>query len=219
VLESAFQDANRRREAHAATPVERRCIVTGEVRPKGELLRFAIGPDGTVVPDMAGTLPGRGLWIAARRELVERASRRNAFAKAARAPVRVPTDLPDRVEQALRRRCLDLLGLANRAGQAVAGYHKVRAWLIGGQVGLLLQAGDGALGSRERLRALGEGRHPGLPVSTPLTAAELGTAFGRDACVHVAVAPGGLADRLMTEVRRLQTYAAALEQRRVSAQR
>ena len=37
----------------------RRCIVTRERLPKERMLRFVLGPGGTLVPDLAGKLPGR----------------------------------------------------------------------------------------------------------------------------------------------------------------
>src|SRR5258708_39003443 len=105
----------------------RRCIVTGVVRPKPELVRFVVGPDGTVVPDIAARLPGRGLWLTARRDIMEAAGAKRLFGRAARAPVTVPGDLAERGEILLRRRCADLIGLARRSRRAVAGYEKVRS--------------------------------------------------------------------------------------------
>ena len=46
---------------------ERKCIVSGESQPKTGLVRFCIGPDNSVVPDILGRLPGRGLYVAADR--------------------------------------------------------------------------------------------------------------------------------------------------------
>src|SRR5216684_568768 len=69
-------------EAHtAAASTERLCIATREVRPVGELMRFVVGPDGSVVPDLKNRLPGRGVWITARRHLVEEAVRRRMFGR------------------------------------------------------------------------------------------------------------------------------------------
>ena len=49
---------------------ERRCIATGEVQPKHGLIRFVVGPEGQVVPDLSEKLPGRGIWVAADRRAV-----------------------------------------------------------------------------------------------------------------------------------------------------
>jgi uncharacterized protein len=183
----------------------RRCIVTREALPKEQMLRFVVDPAGSVVPDVGCVLPGRGLWLRADRDIVGQAVRKNLFARAARRTVTVPADLAGQVERLLARRCLDLLGLARRAGQAVAGFEPVQAWLAAGRVGVLLAASDGAADGRRKLRAAG--RRPGGRDLDPVelfTGAELGAALGRDGAVaHVAVAQGRIADRLMVEARRL----------------
>lgn len=182
---------------------QRRCIASGEVRPKDELLRFVVGPDGAVVPDPAGRLPGRGLWLSPRRDMLEKACARNLFAKAAKAAVRLPDDLPGRTEGAVRRRFLELLGLANRAGQTVAGFQQVRGRLAAGEGAMLVHAVDAAEDGRRKVLALARARRPGLPTVAAFTAADLGGAVGRDAVVHLLVLPGGLAERLKTEAHRL----------------
>src|SRR5690606_33258024 len=125
----------------AAGPL-RRCIVTRTIAPRHALLRLVVGPDGVLVPDIEARLPGRGMWITPRRAILEEARRRGLFARAARRPVTVPEDLADRVEAGLARRCIELLGLARRAGQAVAGFEKVRSEIEKGRVGLLVEAAD-----------------------------------------------------------------------------
>lgn len=184
----------------------RRCLASGERLPQDRLLRFVIGPEGELVPDLSGRLPGRGLWLRPERSLLERAAAKGLFARAAKAPVKVPEDLAERVGKALRRRCQERLGLARRAGAAVAGHDKVRALLERGAAALLLQAADGSPAQRARLAALGRGRNPALEVVEILTAAELGEALGRGSSVHVAVLPGGIADRVRLDCARLAAY-------------
>ncbi|MEE8505134.1 MAG: RNA-binding protein [Kiloniellales bacterium] len=186
-----------------ATRPERRCIASGQVRPKEELLRFVAGPDGRIVPDLSGRLPGRGLWLTPRRDMMKKACERNLFAKAAKAPVRVPDDLIGQVDRLMASRCLELLGLARRAGAAVAGYEKAASWLAAGKAGALFQAVDAAEGGRRKLRALARAAGPHVPVIELFTAEELGRALGRGAAVHVAVAPAGILARLTRETARL----------------
>lgn len=181
---------------------ERRCIATGAVRPKAELIRFVVGPDGQVVPDLAERLPGRGLWVSADREALLRAQAKGLFAKAARQSVRAPDDLVDRVEALLHRSCIDLIGMARRAGQAVAGYEKVHAWLAEGRAAVLLAASDGAADGRAKLAALAAAVRP-VPLVEIFSADALGMAFARDRMVHAAIARGGLAERLAAEAARL----------------
>ncbi len=182
---------------------ERRCIATGESHAKERLIRFVVGPDGALVPDLAGKLPGRGLWIIPQRDILERACKRNLFAKAARAPVVVPGDLVALVEAAVTRRCLDILGLAKRAGELVAGFEKVKAKLAGGKTGVLLQAADAAADGRDKLRALARAGTQDVALVDCFTADQLGQALGQGIWVHVAMAPGRLAQRLISEAARL----------------
>lgn len=197
----------RRREREGP---ERRCIATGESGPVDRLIRFALSPEGEVVPDLAAKLPGRGVWLTADRALAERAVRKRLFARAFRAPARVADDLPSRLETLLAERMVALIGLARKAGQAVAGAEKVRARILSGHAAVLLQARDGAPGGRQKLRALayGAGRRRVAQVEV-LDAAELGLAFGRDFAIHAALDAGGFATRLLEEARRLSGFRGA----------
>jgi predicted RNA-binding protein YlxR (DUF448 family)/ribosomal protein L30E len=181
-------------EAEETGP-ERRCIATGTVHPKAELLRFSVAPDGTVIPDLGHILPGRGIWLSASRDVVNTAVAKKLFAKAARRQVGVPADLADRIEALLMRRCLDTIGLARRAGQAVMGFEKVCAEVRAGRAALLMAARDAGRDGRDKVRGLGNG----LPVIEIFDGAELGPVFGRDAAVHVCLSPGKLARRLIEE--------------------
>ena len=137
------------------------------------------------------------MWLSASRDVLETARDKGglarAFARAARGPVTVPPDLPVLLEAALVRRIGELLGLARRAGQAVAGFEKAREWLRSGRARLVLEASDGSEAERARFLSGNAGK---VAVVAPLPAAALGRMFGRDHVVHVAVAPGRLAERL-----------------------
>jgi len=189
---------------------ERRCIATGESAPARGLIRFVLGPDGDVVPDIAGRLPGRGVWLTADRALAERAAAKRLFARAFRGEVVVPADLPALLERLLAGRLVEIVSLARKAGQAVTGFEKVRERL-GGRGGarargrramVLVEASDGAPDGRAKLAALA----PDLPVIGVLGASELGLAFGRDFAIHAALDAGGLADRALTEAARLAGF-------------
>jgi predicted RNA-binding protein YlxR (DUF448 family)/ribosomal protein L7Ae-like RNA K-turn-binding protein len=200
---AALPDAPEAEPQAGEDATTRRCLVTGELKAKDGLIRFVVGPaepgqPAPIVPDIDARLPGRGLWITARRDIVSAAISRKAFAKAAGAPVTVSTDLPEIVAGLLVRRCLDLIGLARRAGQAVAGYEKVRA-ALGGPVGLLMVASDS--GEDIRRRVLGPAS--GVAIAATLDAAELGSAFGRDRVAVVALRSGRLAAQIEREAGRV----------------
>ncbi len=182
--------------------VTRRCIVTRESLPTNRLVRFVIGPGDEVVPDIRGKLPGRGLWLTSRRDIVDRACAANIFAKAARGRAVVGEGLSDRVEGLLRDRCVEVIGMARRAGQAVAGYEKVRGYLRGGKADVVLSACDGASGGRSKII----GPASGVTIVDTLCASELGQAFARTRVVHVAIGSHGLAERLVLEADRLAGF-------------
>ena len=181
----------------------RRCVVTRERDYRARMIRFVVAPDRTVVPDLAAKLPGRGIWLSARRDVIDTAQTRGAFARAARSQVVVPADLVGMVQSGLHRRVTELLGLARRAGQAVSGFQKAREWLVAGRAGLVVQASDGSVD--ERARFLSGTRD--VPVGAPLSAHDLGAVFSRDHVVHVAIAHGRLAEALNIEIHRLSGIA------------
>jgi predicted RNA-binding protein YlxR (DUF448 family) len=183
---------------------QRRCIVTGDIRDRSILVRFVVGPNGEIVPDIAARLPGRGLWVTPRRDIVERAVAKRAFSRAARQPVAAAPDLPDRLAVLLAQRCAEGLGLARRAGCAVAGFDRVGEAMRRGEVALLLSAVDAGENGRGKLAALGYR----MPMASVLTADELGAAFGRERIVHVGIGGGPLCRRVLLDLTRLAGFRA-----------
>ncbi len=195
------EDAAPLGDADARSASERRCIVTREALEKDRLIRFVLGPDNAIVPDLAGNLPGRGYWVTASRKILAEAVKKNAFARAMQASVKPDPDLVDRICGLIDRQVIDLLGLARRSGSLVTGFEKVDVALRTGKAVLLIEAKDAGADGRAKLA-----RHtlPGVEIWSPLTAEQLGRAIGRDYAVHVAVGPGGIATRLKAVLRRQQ---------------
>lgn len=178
---------------------ERKCIATGEVQPKHGLIRFVVGPDNQVYPDILGKLPGRGIYVAADRAALELAIKKKAFSRSAKQPVTLPEGLVDEVEQQLARRVVELISLQRKAGKAVAGYEKVKGWLQTEEAEVLIQAVDGSGRGKSKLSTPHYGHYIGW-----LTADELGLAFGRQTVIHGALASGGLTQRVVEEAGRLK---------------
>ena len=166
------------------------------------MLRFVVGPEGDLVPDLDERLPGRGLWLSGERDMLNTACAKGLFAKAARRSVGLPKNLADRVDGLMARRCLDLIGLARRAGEAIAGFEKTKARLREGKGGVLLQARDGGADGRDKIRALARN----LPIVELFSAEELGRTLGRDNAVHGVIDRGRLANRLIRESERLMAF-------------
>ncbi|MEM6309510.1 MAG: RNA-binding protein [Pseudomonadota bacterium] len=177
----------------------RKCLATGKVHPKSELIRFVVGPDGSAVPDVVGKLPGRGFYVSADRTALSKAVDKKLFSRGAKMPVSVPDGLVDRVEQLIARRVVDLISLARKSGDAVAGYEKVKSWLDQEHARVLIQAIDGSGRGKSKLSTPHRGSYIGW-----LTADELGLAFGRQTVIHAALASGGLSSRVVEEAGKLK---------------
>jgi uncharacterized protein len=199
--------AKQRDEAKSTEELrERRCIATGEVKPAASLIRFVVGPDGDLVPDLRARLPGRGIWVSAERKALETAVKKNLFAKAAGQAVKVPKDLPQLVEQLLSQRVAEIVGLTKRAGLVLNGFGKVEAALKDWRqkVIALIEASDGAEDGRRKLAQVARAADRDVDVVTGLLAKEMGLAMGQELVVHAALLEGGLSRSLLAEIARLQ---------------
>ncbi len=180
----------------------RRCLVTRETLPMAKMIRFCVAPDGTLTPDLAHKLPGRGLWVTADRDVVAAACEKNLFNKAARRKVNYPADLDGLISTLFVKRLQNLLGMAKKVGLIVAGFEKVAEALRKGQVFCLIEATDAAQDGYAKLSRSGEG----VPVVRILTADQAAQALGTGICVHAALKSGGVSDLFLAEARRFAAY-------------
>lgn len=179
---------------------ERRCIVTRNTEGKSGLVRFVVGPDDQVIPDVLEKLPGRGMWVIASRNAIDEAVKKGLFARAAKAPAKADPGLADQVEGILARRVVDMLSMGRKAGRAICGLEKVKTWLIDDKAVVLLQASDGSERGKTALRP------PDGPETLIdcLTSSELGMAFGRDTVIHAAMTKDGITNRVLYDANRLK---------------
>ena len=173
---------------------------------EAQLVRFVAGPEGAVTPDIARKLPGRGLWVAARREAVETAARKGLFARAAKAPLKAPADLADQVERLLRARLLAALGLARKAGDLTFGYERVLAAIAAGRAAWLIEAADGSPEGRRKLLAAGRRSTTPPRLLAEFNSSELGLALGAPNVIHTAFLAGRGAERWTADVERLAGF-------------
>ncbi len=178
---------------------ERKCIATGEVSPKEGLIRFVVGPDSQIVPDLAGKLPGRGVYVSSNKGALESAVSKSLFSRAARQKITLADGFVEMVENLISRRVVDLISLARKSGGAVSGYEKVKDWLLKEEARVLIQAEDGSARGKSKLSTPYGGSYIGW-----LSADELGMAFGRQTVIHAALGAGGLTERVVEEAQRLK---------------
>ena len=188
---------------------ERRCIVSHESMPEARLIRFALAPDGVVVPDVAAKLPGRGAWVRADRESIERAAKKGGFSRAFKEETKSSDDLAARTEALLSRRCLDHLGLARRAGAIAIGATQVGTAIRANPAFVVIEAKDGAEEGREKLMSLHIGLwgRPAAAVGC-FSAADLGVALGRERVIHACLLQERLALAWAAEIGRLAGFRA-----------
>jgi predicted RNA-binding protein YlxR (DUF448 family) len=181
--------------------------------PEDDLLRFVLDPEKRVVPDLKRKLPGRGVWITATREAVDRAVKQKCFARGFRQAVTVDPTLAETVEGLLRRAALQDLAMANKAGCVVAGFAKVEKALAGDRRMSLLHASDAAQDGRRKLDRLvrgGVGAEDGtLPSLSPFTSDEVSAALGRHNVMHAAITQDGAGRKFIGSARRYLRYAGA----------
>lgn len=195
---------------------ERRCVITGEVSPAERLVRLALGPDGSIAPDVHGKAPGRGAWIGVDRATLEAAQAkgklRGGLARALHdGNFTIPDDLGARIEAQLQRATLDRLGLESRSGTLLSGNEKIETAARKGQVRLLLHASDAGEDGRKKLAQAwrvgeddeGSGREGRV---LPVDRGTLSMALGRENAVHLALTDARAADRVLAHLSRWQFF-------------
>ncbi|WP_084327336.1 RNA-binding protein [Salinarimonas rosea] len=188
----------------------RTCVATREVRSPEELIRFVAAPNGALTPDLKGKLPGRGVWVSARREAVESAVERRLFARGLKAAVTVPEDLAAAIDAALVEDLRQGLALANKAGRVVSGFDTVVKTVGSKTIASLVHASEAADDGKRKIaqalrRRLGETAER-IPVVTELSVDDLDLALGRSHVIHAALVAGAGSRIFLERWRRLCVY-------------
>lgn len=204
----AFSDQAAPASAEGTDLPERRCVLTGAHGARDELIRFAVGPDGSVAADLSAKLPGRGAWVVADRDVLTAAMAKGrlkgAFARAFKSnTLKLADDLPDQISAGLERRALDRLGLENKAGNLIWGHERIGEALLKGKVRLLLHAGDAKSDGMGKLEARRRGASPDtVSIVLPVGRDRLSMALGRENVVHAAITDAASASRTLAALGR-----------------
>lgn len=191
---------------------ERTCVLTRRKAAKEELIRLALGPDGTVAPDVRARAPGRGAWIGANRAELDAANAKGKLKAALQRAfktndIRVPADLGERIEQALRQTALDRLGMEARASNLINGADRVETAARSGKVHMLIHAADaGDDGRRSLDQAWRVGGGDSQGVIFPEERTILSMALGRENVVHAALTDPAAASRVRHALARWRAF-------------
>jgi predicted RNA-binding protein YlxR (DUF448 family) len=174
------------------------------------MIRFVLGPEDIVYPDLKHKLPGRGVWVTARADMVEEAVRRRLFARAFKAEAKAPATLGEDIARLLREDMRQALALANKAGAVVTGFAKVESVIAEKPLAALIHAAEAADDGRRKLAGQLRKRFgdaiSDVPVIADLSNDELGLALGRSHVIHAALVAGAGSDGFLTRWHRYRSY-------------
>jgi predicted RNA-binding protein YlxR (DUF448 family) len=152
------------------------------MRAPQDLLRLACTPQGEIILDRSGRLPGRGAYVCCDVVCLRMALRPAKLRSAFKQSVTVPTF--EAVYQAavslLQERLGACFGLARKAGVVVSGYAALRMALAHAKVDCLVLAEDIATSRAEEYYSWCTQQD--IPFVTLFSKEELGRLLGRPSC-------------------------------------
>ena len=205
-----YLDCGTKGTAKQAKTTLRRCLATGDSRPQASMIRFVLSPEDRVTPDIKGNLPGRGMWVTANRTALQTVIDKRLFNRGAKKQVTVPDNLIQMIIDIYQKRCLSNLSLANRAGEVIMGRDSVKTALQSHKnVACLIQGHDASQKELDKLAVIAKATD--IPVLRPLSAEQMGGAFGKEHAVHALLKAGGLANMLMADMGHLYQIQGVLD--------
>jgi uncharacterized protein len=187
---------------------ERLCAATGKLKSVDHMIRFVIGPDQTVIPDLKRRLPGRGIWISATRQALELAVSRKSFARSFKRNISVACDLVPMTERLLEQAALDALAMAHKAHKVAIGFGRIDTALARDRVVALLNAVEAAPEGVRKLNAALNRRvdAAGIAVIDGFSSAQLDLALGRSNVIHAALLAGPEGETFLARAARLDCF-------------
>lgn len=180
----------------------RKCIVTGEIFEKEDLLRFTILEDNMVVPDFKKKLPGKGVYVKNSKKTLEKAISNNLFAKAAKKPAKADKELVTQVENILFKHALNAISLARKAGVMVSGMDKVKEAIKKNIVAFLLEAEDAGSDGHNKIISMAKN----IEIFNLFKIEELDKELAKDNTVHLAFTKSTMANSVRETFVRLTSF-------------
>ncbi|MBR1903627.1 MAG: DUF448 domain-containing protein [Alphaproteobacteria bacterium] len=184
--------------------ITRKCILTGQILPKAELLRFVLLKDGHLVPDFNKKLEGRGIYISNSLRLLQGLTVKSPLNKILHTNVIIDADLPQMVEKILYHRGLEAINLARKAGDLVLGFEQVKEMLKKGKVAFVIEAKDAGGDGGQKMTAMTAAAE--TEKFNVYDIAALSKALDRENTVYLAVKTGKAAPMVRQAMLRYQTY-------------
>jgi predicted RNA-binding protein YlxR (DUF448 family) len=189
-------------------PPRRTCIGCRCTGDKGELIRFVLAPDGTLVPDFLKKLPGRGVYTCMKETCIRKACERKQFSRAFRKEIR-ETDadiLIDRIITMMEDRIASFIALANKAGKIVSGSDMVGEILKKNRdmPKFILVAADVSEDIGNRMRCMAA--QYGVEHATLFDKERFGTLLGKSLRSVLAIQGQGFTEKFKMEIERYRNF-------------
>ncbi|PLX87585.1 MAG: DUF448 domain-containing protein [Desulfuromonas sp.] len=183
---------------------QRTCIACRRTADQNKLVRFVLGPDGTLLVDYRHKLPGRGAYTCLSRECLEKAIEKRQFQRSFQGQAEAASveTLMAGLHEQLLARVESLLGMARKSGQLETGTNTVLDSLKKkGKFAVLILSEDISESIGKKLTTVAARQD--VPVFNMLGKNRIGQLLGKSERSAVAIKVGALADAILIELQRL----------------
>jgi len=180
----------------------RTCIACREPGERDDLVRLVASPEGQVVVDPRGRLPGRGAWLHPRRSCLDLLRKRRGVIERALGVSASVDDIEAQLREHVERALLDGLSMAAAAGALVGGRDLLEQALREGlvvEVAIASDAADRTIGALRQVAAE-DVEFTELPIDREA----LGHRIGKGARAAVGIRRSRATEHLRRQLRRLR---------------
>ena len=180
--------------------LKRNCFVTKIEFKQKKLLRFVIGPNNDIIFDDSGKLSGHSFWLTPSKKIINKAIKQKLFEKEVNHHIQIRTDLFNHVKQTIKKRCLDYISLANKAGLVNIGLQKLKIKKISKNIRLLVLSTPYSKSTKSALNKIYEN----IEIIELFDSKELGQSLGKDSITTLGITKSKLSDKLINEIQKYQ---------------
>ena len=180
----------------------RKCILSGETKPKSELLRFVVLEKGRLVPDFDKKLSGKGIYLSNSKHVIETVVNSPKINKIFHKQVKAELNLPDIIEKILADKGLSALNLARKSGNLVLGFEKIKEQIIKDKVAFVIEATDAGSDGKKKMSELGAK----IEILSIYNSAAFEKAFNREMVVYLAVLKSEVSAMVYENIKRYKDY-------------
>jgi predicted RNA-binding protein YlxR (DUF448 family) len=184
---------------------QRTCLGCRQIKDQDQLVRFVRSPDGEILADLKGRLPGRGAYLCNNRSCIEAAVIRKQFDRAFRRVCQPVTggQLVESIAEQLLAHLASLLGMARKSAKFVAGSNAVLDALNRKKLlAVVILAKDISPQIGEKIRRKAE--YQKIATTRLFDKVKLGRILGRAERSVVGLPDGKLADAFLDDLLRYQ---------------